>query len=279
MKVILFVVFIQTSNAQTTQFFQSFESTSPENWNYVISPTTYNTEGDLIVDGSEDVWAVIEEFTNDIDNPSEGNLFFGAQDINNPNGGGALYHTITFDAIDTSNLTNMTLSFDYFSKGYDSSDHIKYEILTNNTTPFADNSTNDALVGGIDLNKGTVNWTTINTAIPDGTSFVRLRIKAYQNGSSDFLGIDNIKLIGDSTLSIATFNKGLFLKLYPNPTSSFIKIKGLTETTAYNIYNMLGAKVKKGIISDNKKIGIQNLTNGFYFLKFKNGSTIKFLKK
>ena len=45
------------------------------------------------------------------------------------------------------------------------------------------------------------------------------------------------------------------------------------------ISNTIGTEVKNGKIFDLEKINIQNLTNGVYFLKFENGSTLKFLKK
>ncbi|MDH7447555.1 T9SS type A sorting domain-containing protein [Aquimarina sp. 2201CG14-23] len=276
----LFLLGITLSNAQSTQFAQSFESATSDNWDFTLNPTTYNTEGHLIVSGSEDVWGVIEEFTGDIDAPSDGNLFFGTQDLNNTNGGGSFYHTITFEAIDVSNLTDMTLSFDYFTNGFDSSDFIKYEILLDNTSSFADNTANDGTVGGIDLNKSTLAWTTVNTVIPNGTSFVRLRIKAIQDGSADFSGIDNIKLVGiNGTLSINSFNEKPALNIFPNPTVNFIKISGLTKTANYKIYNVLGAETKKGTISKNEKIDVQNLNNGIYFLKFEDGNTIKFIKE
>jgi len=275
----LFLFGLSFLNAQTTQFAQSFESSASDNWNYAISPITYNTEGDLIVDGSDDIWGVIEEFTNDIDAPSEGDLFFGGQDLNNANGGGAFYHTITLDAIDLSDFTDMTLSFDYYTKGYDSSDYIKYEILLDNSSIFADNTANDDSVGGINLTKNNLSWTTINTPIPNGTSFVRLRIKATQNGSSDFMGIDNIKLVGiNSNLSIDSFNEKPSINIFPNPSTDFIKVSGLIKTFNYKIYNSLGAEVISGTISNNDTIITQNLTNGLYFLKFEDGNTIKFVK-
>ena len=275
-----FFLGIINSKAQTTQLFQSFESLVSDNWNYSINPITYNTEGDPIISGSDDIWGVIEEFTGNIDNPSEGDLFFGTQDLNNSNGGGQFYHTITLDAINVSSFTDMTLSFDYFSKGYDSSDEIKYEILLDNTTPFADNAANDASVGGINLNKNTLSWTTISTVIPNGTSFIRLRIKAKQDGSSDFLGIDNIKLVAiDNILSTDFFNEKPSFKIFPNPSSDFIKITGLTKSKNYQIYNAMGVQVNSSVISDNETIDIQSLPNGLYFLNLDDGNTLKFIKK
>ncbi|XMO84967.1 sialate O-acetylesterase [Algibacter sp. AS12] len=86
--------------------------------------------------------------------------------------------------------------------------------------------------------------------------------------------------VESSTLSlenISNFNKNI--KLYPNPTSQFILISGIENEENYIIYNTLGIEMIKGIISDNEKIEIKNFPNGFYFLKFNNGNTLKFIKE
>jgi len=82
-------------------------------------------------------------------------------------------------------------------------------------------------------------------------------------------GFDNL-VINSSTLST---------KVFPNPSSDFIEITGLTARENYEIYNTLGQEIKKGIVPENKKIDIQNLTNGIYFLKFERGNTLKFIKE
>ena len=69
------------------------------------------------------------------------------------------------------------------------------------------------------------------------------------------------------------------INVYPNPASHFIKISGLDKPEQYTLFNILGAKITNGSISNNQKIDIQNLTSGLYFLKFENGNTLKFLKK
>ena len=278
---LLFFCGISVLHAQVVQFDQTFDTNGYNNWNYTVNPATYNTEMSPVVIGSEDVWGITQEFFNNIYTAYPSDLFFGGQDLDNSNGGGDFYHTITFDAIDVSDFTDMTLSFEYFSKGYDAGDDIKYEILLDNTTPFADNSSNNAfLVGGIDLEKNTLAWYPVSATIPDGTSFVRLRIKAYQNGSSDFIGINNIQLRGtNSTLSIDSITEKPALNIFPNPTTDFITITGLNKTANYKIYSTLGKEIVRGTVSNNETITTQNLKNGLYFLKFEDGNTIKFLKK
>ncbi|WP_417238124.1 T9SS type A sorting domain-containing protein [Bizionia sp.] len=97
-----------------------------------------------------------------------------------------------------------------------------------------------------------------------------------------FCPIPITTLTGDvqsSTLSVNTFNLDQEFKIYPNPSSDFIKVLGLNNTEAYAIYNIVGFQLKKGEVSDNESINIKNLANGIYLLRFKNGKSYKFIKK
>jgi len=69
------------------------------------------------------------------------------------------------------------------------------------------------------------------------------------------------------------------MKIFPNPSNNFIEINGLTTIENYRIYNSLGKEIKKGVVFENKKINIQNLDDGIYFLKIKNTNSIKFIKE
>lgn len=69
------------------------------------------------------------------------------------------------------------------------------------------------------------------------------------------------------------------VKLFPNPSSDFIQISNLKSNKSYSIYNTIGAEIKSGIISNNEQIDVRDFINGLYFLKFDNGSTIKFIKE
>jgi len=170
---------------------QSFESTTNDTWNFGVNPVTYNTEGDSIVAGSDDVWAVIQEFTGNISAASNGNLFWGMQDLENGNGGGAFYHTLTFDPINVSAETGVKFSFDYNSVGFDASDSIQYQVEFNNGTTW--DST------GVALNQNTQAWTTVTVDVPDTATFVRVRLQASQNGGSDYAGFDNVRLFTGSS--------------------------------------------------------------------------------
>ena len=80
-----------------------------------------------------------------------------------------------------------------------------------------------------------------------------------------------------STKSNLTVKPGI--NISPNPSSHFIQISGLQKTEQYQIYNILGKQIAKGIISNNETINIENLKKGMYLLKINNVSSRKFLKE
>jgi hypothetical protein len=89
---------------------------------------------------------------------------------------------------------------------------------------------------------------------------------SYERSTDQTLGTDNFEL--ENTI-----------KLFPNPSSEFIQVSGLTTKVDYTIYNILGEEIKKGIISDEEEIDVKNLNSGLYFLRLDNRNTIKFMKK
>lgn len=84
---------------------------------------------------------------------------------------------------------------------------------------------------------------------------------------SNALNIEDIQIIKNQ------------LNVFPNPSNDYINISGLTKIENYSIYNIIGTKTNSGTISINEKIDIQNLVNGLYFIEFRNGNTLKFIKK
>lgn len=98
------------------------------------------------------------------------------------------------------------------------------------------------------------------------SSFENSYVTTYNYNNSITLGADDFEIN----------NKNF--TVFPNPSNNYIQISGLEESENYKIFTITGVEVNKGIISDNEKIDIQNLTNGFYFLKLNKGRTIKILK-
>ncbi len=177
--VALLLFFVGSSWGQETITLQNFDDGTPA-WLYASYPTPYST-------GSDD-WDIVS--TNSDPSGTTGD-FWGIQDIDNGNGGGSFEHTLTFSAIDISSYTSVSVEFDFYTKGFDDTDYLQYEI-------FQGASGSEASQGKIDLNKNTNAWTNVSISIPDINNSVYIKIIAFQNGGSDYAGLDNFKVVGTS---------------------------------------------------------------------------------
>ncbi len=90
---------------------------------------------------------------------------------------------------------------------------------------------------------------------------------------------ENYKItsFGLPPLAITDFER-VDVSLYPNPTSDFVVITGITGSVNYTLYSLLGAVLAKGTVAANEKINVQYLTNGTYFLVLEDGTVLKILK-
>ena len=69
------------------------------------------------------------------------------------------------------------------------------------------------------------------------------------------------------------------ITLSPNPSVDFIQVSGLLGDASYRIYNLLGAEIKSGVVSNQEDIDIRDFANGLYLLQLDTGNTLKFLKE
>jgi chitodextrinase len=86
---------------------------------------------------------------------------------------------------------------------------------------------------------------------------------------------------GREVVSTTNENDLVEIKLYPNPTSSFLNISTVTENTLVKIYNMQGQTVYNGEIKNNS-LDVSNLPVGSYMLEidFNNSKVTKhFIKQ
>ena len=121
----------------------------------------------------------------------------------------------------------------------------------------------------------------ITESLTDGTASVTLNWTEVTSFTVTSTGagfaFDDL-IINDNSLSTNDFTLKR-IKVFPNPSSDFIKINGLTTVENYEIYNTIGQKVRIGTVVENEKIDIHNLTNGIYFLKLEKTNSIKFIKE
>jgi len=66
--------------------------------------------------------------------------------------------------------------------------------------------------------------------------------------------------------------------VFPNPATGFIKVSGLYGPEPFSIYNSFGIKVKDGMVNENERIAVEDLSMGLYYLKVADGDSFKFIK-
>ena len=86
-------------------------------------------------------------------------------------------------------------------------------------------------------------------------------------------GLDKFMIVNIEELNVEELE--VVFVVYPNPTNSFINVKGLKNDADYSLIDIKGKSVQEGIISfANPSIDIRSLNNGFYFMQL-NGEVYK----
>jgi hypothetical protein len=180
-------------------FTQGFE-VSGDTWTFTANPSTFNTEGDLDVDGDEDVWAAIERIDNatNVTNggPQAGSQYWGMQDLENTNGGQSGFLSLEFTEIEFGvGLTDKTISFSYYVFEWDTGDDLGYELVTstNGSSTSLTGSASTILVDG-DSDFSTSGWITETINLSDNVTNVSFALMADQNGGGDYGGFDSVSI-------------------------------------------------------------------------------------
>jgi hypothetical protein len=97
-------------------------------------------------------------------------------------------------------------------------------------------------------------------------------------GNLDYMALDAFQWAAP-TLSVGTVNANNGpVKLYPNPATTYVKIKNLRGTTSYTIFDVLGKAVQKGTLHQDEAIFINKLNVGLYMVKLDSGQSFKLIK-
>ena len=301
---LLFLLSIGSINAQTTFIVDGLGYTVTEDTNVSVSkdatnlptgsltiPATVTNSGieytvNAIKDSGFDICTDLTSVSipNSVTSIGEGAFSYctGLTSIDIPNsvtsiGKEAFYNCTSLTSIDIPNSVTLIAQTAF----YGCSD------VTSINIPESVTSIGDGAFGySKELLTVTVAWT---SAIPP----IVLSVFSGAN-----VGVENIKLIipNDTfaiyeaaaiwkelniieTLSTNKNDINTSFSVYPNPASSFLAVTGLKQETAYEVINVLGAKVLEGTLSMTTKIEIETLTKGIYFLKLDSGTLLKFLKK
>ncbi|WP_190304114.1 T9SS type A sorting domain-containing protein [Paenimyroides baculatum] len=88
----------------------------------------------------------------------------------------------------------------------------------------------------------------------------------YSVGDIDFFVSKLAASTCGTSVSTYKFNK-LNVNVYPNPTNDIVKIETEENLKNYEVYNVLGQQIQKGMFSNNEQINLHNATAGTYFIK------------
>lgn len=109
---------------------------------------------------------------------------------------------------------------------------------------------------------------------------------SYLSSSQDSISVYHLAF-GDSSLLSVNLNElknRLNFEIYPNPISTYLKIKSNESIEQIEVYNLLGEKVKqyRFLALGERALNLQELENGLYFIKAKVGEvwvTEKLIKR
>jgi len=108
--------------------------------------------------------------------------------------------------------------------------------------------------------------------------YIDIKFISWAEEKADGHGGFSYERSTEQSIDTNEFELNNAFNIFPNPSHDFIQIIGLTSAQKFKIHNVLGLKVLEETIEPNKKIDIENLVKGIYFIHFENGTTLKFVK-
>jgi len=172
---------------ETSLVFDPFEVNSVAN---IIAPATY--------DVSNDTWA-IQSSIGGIAAAQDGIEFWGMEDLDNTNGGGAFDHELTYNiSLVAGTYSSLNVSFWYYTIAYNLTDHLGYKYSVDGGTQVVnDQSSLDA------LSQGSGGWTNVTLSIPltGSSTSAQFILYGFQNGGGQVGGFDNLNICGSSAVA------------------------------------------------------------------------------
>ena len=107
--------------------------------------------------------------------------------------------------------------------------------------------------------------------------YIDIKITSWTSGQAGGGGGFSYQRSTDPSLNIQD-NKKSFLSVYPNPSTSFLRVSGLNAAESYRLYSILGVEIESGIVSSDQEIDIDALQTGMYMLQIAN-TALPFVKK
>lgn len=121
--------------------------------------------------------------------------------------------------------------------------------------------------------------TVLSENLPAGKSYRVRLVNDEFNSENAFPFPYKLTVVAEGLLSIPEIiDEKQLVSVYPNPSSNFIEVSGLTNVESYKIFDISGTFIKEVPVSD--QLIISNLTSGMYILTTKDNIFIsRFIKK
>ncbi|GAA5101631.1 hypothetical protein GCM10023210_41680 [Chryseobacterium ginsengisoli] len=175
--------------------------------------------------------------------------------------------TGSFNTIAVGPLTTNTyeLSFYYKQSNYNS----PYAALTDwgnfDVQISTDFGTTWTTVGTVNNEAGTGNYIKKTYSLSGYQGqFVQVKIVANRTAGDFDLSFDNFEIKDTVILATNEVSKDN-IKIYPNPTTSFVKIDSKEKVRSFELYNISGQLISKG--GQVQEISLESFNSGLYILK------------
>ena len=125
-----------------------------------------------------------------------------------------------------------------------------------------------------------INFAYVFARTPSGDNFASVSLmQEYIDSIRQNFGNPNLSCGCDGLTSVPPISAiESSLSIYPNPTSENINlsIKDFSKKCSYTIYDMRGAEIKNGNITNTERttISISDLSNGIYLISVSDGNNL-----
>ena len=134
---------------------------------------------------------------------------------------------------------------------------------------------------GVPNTGGWQNWTTISHNVNLNAGQQQIAVKALSGGWN----LNWIKIVSGSGARLEMEStedlKQESIQVFPNPSTSYLNVKGITDETNYSVVDLGGRELLSGKLSSQEsQIEVNSLKSGMYLLRLEaSNQTLQFIKK
>ncbi|MFZ6051072.1 T9SS type A sorting domain-containing protein [Halocola ammonii] len=109
--------------------------------------------------------------------------------------------------------------------------------------------------------------------------YIDITFTAWGSGQDGAQGSFSYERSTDQTIGVNENQQNEDVTVYPNPSATSVHFNGLDNAENFVIYDITGSIIQKGTAANNGEVDIHTLQKGVYFVRFENGTAVRFMKK